>query len=1095
MKSKKSETLRKKSNLESELNILQAVMNSAKKVHLVYLDRDFNFVRVNEAYAATCNYAPEQMIGKNHFALYPHEENEAIFKRVRDTGIPAEFHDKPFAFPDQPERGITYWDWTLEPVKDSHGKVEGLVFSLVETTERKRAKEALQEQTSQLEKVNVELEARIDEQQRIEQSLREAHKYADSIIETLREPLVVLDADLRVKSANQAFYNTFKVSPDETEGELIYDLGNRQWDIPKLQLLLEEIIPRNTKIHDFEVEHQFPSIDRRTMMLNARRIYLEGVGTQTILLAFEDITERKLVEEALQRSEERLRLLYDLTMEGIVIHDKGIIVESNDALAKMFGYGSASEIVGMSGSDLMTPETRRLFVEHMRTDSEEPYEGTGIKKNGTLFPIEIHARNIVLKGSRVRAGTVYDLTERKRAEEMLRESEQKFMKVFRGNAAAIALTRLSDGKLIDVNDKWQELFGLSRDKIIGGTTVDMFKLWKHPQERKKAISDVKKYGSFRNRECEFLRKNGEEWTALLSSELIQLQGEEVILSSSIDITERMLAEAALQKAHDELEVRVQERTAELEEANRYIQEWATRLEETNIELEAKIEEQQRAEDKIREQAELLDKAHDAIGVRDLNHNLLYWNKGAEHLYGWTLAEAVGKNADMLLYTKESPAIIEAKKKVIEEGEWYGELSQITKDGKEIIVESRWTLMRDNNKKPKSILIINTDITEKKKFESQLLRAQRMESIGTLAGGIAHDLNNMLTPIMLSLQILKQKYKDEQSQKLLTILDNNTRRGADLIKQVLSFSRGVEGERIPLQTKHIITEIERIIRETFPKSIEIRTDIQRALPTISGDATQLHQVMMNLCLNARDAMPDGGILKIAVKNFFINENFARVRIGAKVGSYAVISVSDTGTGIPPKIIDRIFEPFFTTKEFGKGTGLGLSTALAIVKSHGGFIDVQSEVGKGSTFRVYLPAVKAEMKNVKEEQPELPLGHGELVLVVEDEDSIREVTLSTLEDHGYNVLVAKNGAEAVELYARNKDEVSVVLMDMMMPVMDGEKSIQAIHQINPEVRVIVVSGLAEKDKLAKIESTNAQAILPKPYTTERLLKAVHEVLSAK
>lgn len=382
---------------------------------------------------------------------------------------------------------------------------------------------------------------------------------------------------------------------------------------------------------------------------------------------------------------------------------------------------------------------------------------------------------------------------------------------------------------------------------------------------------------------------------------------------------------------------------------RGFQESITLLHDLNRTLE-------QSEMKLREQAELLDKARDAIAVQDLEHRLIYWNKGAQRIYGCTEEDALGKNADELLYKEESPALIEAKKSVIEKGEWQGELRQVTKDGSEIIVESRWSLVRDDGSKPKSILIISTDVTEKKKLEAQLLRVQRMESIDTLAGGIAHDLNNMLTPIMLSLRMLKEKFTDEQSRKLLDILETNSRRGANLIKQVLSFARGVEGERNPLQLACSLTEIEKIAKETFPRNIEIRTDIQKDLFTISGDATQLHQVIMNLCVNARDAMPEGGILCITAWNFLIDENYARTNTEAKVGSYIVITVSDTGTGIPSRLLNRIFEPFFTTKEPGKGTGLGLSIALAIVKSHGGFINVDSEVGKGTTFRVYLPAVK-------------------------------------------------------------------------------------------------------------------------------------------
>jgi two-component system cell cycle sensor histidine kinase/response regulator CckA len=501
---------------------------------------------------------------------------------------------------------------------------------------------------------------------------------------------------------------------------------------------------------------------------------------------------------------------------------------------------------------------------------------------------------------------------------------------------------------------------------------------------------------------------------------------------------------------------------------------------SSIGIARDVTKRKRANEKIREQAALLDNAQEAIGVRSLEHRLIYWNKGAERLYGWTAEEAIGKNpTEFLFKDKEEPLqLIEAKRIVLEQGEWTGELHQITKDGRDVIVECHWTLICDGEGKPKSILVINTDITEKKKLEAQLLRAQRMESIGTLAGGIAHDLNNIMTPMMLSLQMLKEKYTDEQSQKLLDILERNLQRGANLIKQVMSFARGVGGERKPIQVSYVVSEIERVVKETFNRNIEIQTDIPKDIWTISGDVTQLYQVLMNLCVNARDAMPDGGNLSISAENFYVDESYARMNIQAKVGQYIIIIVSDTGTGIPLKIIDKIFEPFFTTKEPGKGTGLGLSTSLGIVKSHGGFMDVQSEVGEGTKFRVYLPAIKTEIQKAEEQQTELPVGNGEFILVAEDEASICEITNSTLEAYGYKVLTAENGEQAVALYTENKDKIKIVLMDMMMPVMDGQTSIRAIRRLNPEVKIIAVSGLTEKDRLANIaDYTND--FLPKPY----------------
>jgi PAS domain S-box-containing protein len=502
-------------------------------------------------------------------------------------------------------------------------------------------------------------------------------------------------------------------------------------------------------------------------------------------------------------------------------------------------------------------------------------------------------------------------------------------------------------------------------------------------------------------------------------------------------------------------------------------------------------ERKRAEQKIGEQAALLDIATDAIMVRGLNNQILFWNKGAEQLYGWKALEVLGENADELLYREPPSQLKHVQNTLAKKGEWQGELHQVTKDGKEIIVQSRWTRVRDQNEKPKSILVVNTDITQKKQLEAQFLRAQRMESIGTLAGGIAHDLNNVLTPILMTAQLLEAQIHDERVKRLLPILITNARRGANLVKQVLSFARGLEGKFTILQVKHLISEIKQIATETFPKSIEIYTDIPQYLWTVSGDATQLHQVLMNLSLNARDAMPNGGTLRISAENLLIDKNYAQMNLDAQVGSYIVITVTDTGTGIPPDILDRIFEPFFTTKEVGKGTGLGLATVIGIVKSHGGFVKVSSQVGKGTQFKVYLPATEAA-EILPVEDSELPQGHGELILVVDDEAAIREITKTSLETYNYKTLTACDGIEAVALYAEYRDKISLVLTDMMMPSMDGATTIRTLRKIEPEVKIVAVSGLLSTDKLAQARSNGVNTFLAKPYTTKELLTTINGVL---
>ena len=506
-----------------------------------------------------------------------------------------------------------------------------------------------------------------------------------------------------------------------------------------------------------------------------------------------------------------------------------------------------------------------------------------------------------------------------------------------------------------------------------------------------------------------------------------------------------------------------------------------------------ITERKRGEERIREQAALLDQAQDAILVRDLEQNILFWNKGAERIYGWPAEEAVGKNVIELLVKEPSAQFEEARQAVIDKGEWSGEIRQVRRDGADIIVESRWTLVRDEKGTPTSILVINTEVTEKKRMESQFLRAQRMESIGTLAGGIAHDLNNVLSPILMAIDMLQLKATDEASKKWLDVLRTNAERGGNMVQQVLSFARGVQGERVALQPKHLIKEIVKILRETLPKSIEITYEIPDNLWIISADATQMHQVLMNLCVNARDAMPEGGLISIKAENVFVDENYARMHIEAKAGRFVVVTVSDTGPGMSAEIQSRIFEPFFTTKDMSKGTGLGLSTALTIVKSHGGFINVYSEVHKGSQFSLYLPALDSPGSvGASTLQTDLPLGNGELILVVDDEESIREITRGTLETFGYKVLTASDGTEALACYADRKNDIAVVLTDMVMPFMDGPATIRALKKMNSQVKIIAASGFTAGNKAGEGPLEGVNIFLSKPYTAEKLLKALAQVL---
>jgi PAS domain S-box-containing protein len=505
-----------------------------------------------------------------------------------------------------------------------------------------------------------------------------------------------------------------------------------------------------------------------------------------------------------------------------------------------------------------------------------------------------------------------------------------------------------------------------------------------------------------------------------------------------------------------------------------------------------ITDERQQRERLREQAALLDAAQDAIFLRDLDRRIRYWNRSAERLYGWGAPEVLGKAVEDLIYV-DPQQFAETWRIAVEQGSWSGELRHKSRAGREFVVQSRWTLIRSDDGAPQSILSINTDVTERKALESQFLRAQRMESIGTLAGGIAHDLNNVLTPVTMAIDLLRSEVESAQGSELLDTLGASVRRGADLVKQVLTFARGVDGRRSAVDPRQLLSEIQKIIADTFPRSIEVRVQVQADAAMINADSTQVHQVLLNLALNARDAMPLGGKLSLAATNVFIDEQYTAVHPGSRSGHFVAFDVSDTGIGMAPDVMRQIFDPFFTTKEVGGGTGLGLSTSLAIVESHGGFINVYSEPLRGSTFKVYLPvAGSSEMSAAPSDSEPVPRGRGELILLVDDEPAVRAVTTRTLEAFGYRVLTAEDGAEAIAVFVQHRHEIAAVITDLMMPVMDGAATIHALRRVDPTVKIIAASGLAANESSTQLRGQGVNHFLAKPYSAPSMLRVLDYLL---
>ena len=514
-----------------------------------------------------------------------------------------------------------------------------------------------------------------------------------------------------------------------------------------------------------------------------------------------------------------------------------------------------------------------------------------------------------------------------------------------------------------------------------------------------------------------------------------------------------------------------------------------------------ITERKEAERRIREQAQLLDKARDAILAHDMDGRIVYWNKSAERLTGWAKDEILGKWAHECLYDPDEDGKLQAcHETMMADGEWTGELRMQTKDGDDRIVESRWTLVRDSTGAPKHVLVINTDITERKQLESQMLRSQRMESIGRLVGGIAHDLGNLLVPITLGVKVLRRRVEgdDAKVDRTLSMIQKSAERGGDMVEQVLAFARGVEGERVALRPEPIIEEVEEMTGETFPEDIEVQTHTAPDVRPIVGDATQIQQVLMNLCVNARDAMPGGGTLSIEARTVHFSESDARRNIEAEPGAYVQIAVQDTGTGMPDDVVDKIFEPFFSTKEEGEGTGLGLSTAYSILQSHDGFLDVESEEGVGTTFWMYLPVAEEEVGAPDAPEPastapeQAPYeGDGKRLLVVDDEEFVLESAQQTLEAVGYEVVTALDAAAGLRRVEKEGDAIDGVVTDLRMPGMGGLELIRTLHAQHPDLPIVAASGVADGCTEEALDA-GAQAFLAKPFTAEKLEGALAEAL---
>lgn len=505
-----------------------------------------------------------------------------------------------------------------------------------------------------------------------------------------------------------------------------------------------------------------------------------------------------------------------------------------------------------------------------------------------------------------------------------------------------------------------------------------------------------------------------------------------------------------------------------------------------------ITERKQAEERIRQQAEIIDHAPIAIVITDLANRITYLNAAAAALYDVSAQDVLGHDADEYLSPDTIARIQIGRDATAAGGNWSNVVSVTTDKGRRFEAEFHMSPIRDASGSPRGRLCIAIDVTEKKKLEEQFLRAQRLESLGMLAAGIAHDLNNVLAPILMGVPLLRSRAMHPSDLRVLEAIEASAGRGAGLVRQILSFAHGAGGDKVLVQVRHLMNDIVTLVHQTFPKHVQLEDELPPDLWPVTGNPTQLHQVVLNLCVNARDAMPAGGILRLRAENRHLADDEVGISPHARPGTYVVIEVSDTGTGIPPEVLARMWEPFFTTKGEGKGTGLGLATVRGIATNHNGFVTVDSVVGQGTTFRVFLPATESTTETGAPKRG-VDLGKfrgsGELVLIVDDEQSIRDLAVAVLSRFGYRVLAAANGAEAIQLYAPRANEIDLVVTDLGMPEMGGAKLGATLQRLKPDVRLLFISG---GDLSANETAPLGSRLLPKPFTGEDLLRSVHDAV---
>ncbi len=911
-----------------------------------------------------------------------------------------------------------------------------------------KSKEQLIEELAEMRRRVAEVEASEGRLKHALEALARTEREKDAVLNGMKDVIIeYVDPDMRIIWSNLAMSAYWDIPPGDLVGRYCYELVQN----------LQEPCPNCTAVKALQTgkpyEGEVTLPDGHAFMVCSNPVKDDGGQIVGVVHSSIDITERKRAEEAVRKSEERFRMLFNKADDGIALHGitedglPGRMLEANDALCERLGY-SREELLQLSVIESIDdpehgPEVARKAVEKLHEDGHALFEQLHVAKDGRKIPVEIHAHMFELGGQPTILAVTRDITKRRQTEETLRTQAAVLESMAEGVNVAD-----ENGVILFTNPAFDAIFGYSQEGLVGKNVTMLNDL--APEENARFVAEVIEQlaseGAYTG-EVSNRRKDGTRFITRVAIRSVRLPDrKQCWVAVQEDITERKQAEKALRESEERFRL-------------------------------------------------LLDASNAGIAFFDGGANLRVINQFAAEVLGGEPEDFIGKNLRDMMPAEESGWRLEMLQRVVETGK--AETVEEKLGGWEFVTDVH--PVKDASGSTIGVQITARDVTEQRQAEAQLQQAQKMEAIGTLAGGVAHDVNNVLGAIMALASVIESEVEPgvPWRQDIEEIL-GACRRGRDLTRNLLGFARKGKYIKEPVSLNRIAKEVKGLLKRTIPKKIAIKTVLGKGLAHVEGDPGQMTHALMNLGLNAVEAMHGKGTLTISTDNAELGETEIGAHPDMTPGRYVRLEVTDTGVGMDEETRDRAFEPFFTTKPTGHGTGLGLSMVFGTITNHGGVVTLDSEPGEGTTVTILLPAILLPAIEADEGEPTTewetltPVPAGSTVLLVDDEEMIRTSGKRMLEKLGCEVVLAGDGKEAVEICRERKGDFGLVVLDLVMPVMDGPEAFEELRREHPDLRILLSSGYAKEDKAEGLLVEGAVGFIQKPFDMKALSAEIKRVL---